>query len=155
MRAYSNDLRERILLAVSRGEHSLREIAPLFAVSLSFVVRLLRRWRRTGGLDPTPHGGGPQRCLDDHALQRLQQLVHDHPDATLRELRDLLDIPCHLSTIDRALRRLGITRKKKTFHAQEQDRPDVQEQRAAFDERMAPVDPEHLIFVMNPGRTPP
>src|SRR5262249_50814331 len=114
MRAYSNDLRERIVRAVLRGEHSWREIAHIFAVSLTFVIRLLRRWRQTGCLDPTPHRGGPTPCLDAAALQRLQQLVHDHPDATLRELRDLLGIPCHICTIDRALRRLGITRKKKT-----------------------------------------
>jgi transposase len=151
MRAYSNDLRERIVRAVLRGEHSWREIAHIFAVSLTFVIRLLRRWRQTGCLDPTPHRGGPTPCLDDPALQRLQQLVHDHPDATLRELRDLLGIPCHISTIDRALRRLRITRKKKTLHAQEQERPDVQAQRAAFDERMAEVEPEHLIFVDEAG----
>src|SRR5262249_34935481 len=53
--------------------------------------------------------------------------------------------------IDRALRRLRITRKKKTLHAQEQERPDVQAQRAAFDERMAEVEPEHLIFVDEAG----
>jgi transposase len=151
MRAYSYDLRERILLAVHRGEHSVREIAHLFAVSVSFVVRLLRRWRRTGTFDPAPHGGGPHRRLDDQTLQRLRQLVHDHPDATLRELRDLLGLPCHVSTIDRALRRLGITHKKKTLHAQEQERPDVHEQRAAFDAHVAHVDPEHLLFVDESG----
>jgi transposase len=151
MRAYSTDLRERIVLAVHRGDHSLRQIAHLFAVSVSFVVRLLRRWRRTGTLDPAPHGGGPHRRLDDAALERLRQLVQDHPAATLRELRDLLGIPCHLSTIDRALRRLGITRKKATLHAQERDRPDVQAQRAAFDARLAQVGPEHLLFVDESG----
>jgi transposase len=41
MRPYSNDLRERIVAAVDRGEHSIRQIAHLFSVSLSCVVRLL------------------------------------------------------------------------------------------------------------------
>ena len=41
MRAYSNDLRERIVAAVERGEHSIREIAELFFVSLSCIVRPL------------------------------------------------------------------------------------------------------------------
>ena len=42
MRPYSNDLRERIVAAVARGEHSLRQLAHLFGVSLSCIVRLLQ-----------------------------------------------------------------------------------------------------------------
>jgi hypothetical protein len=39
MRPYSIDLRERFVAAVDRGEHSLRAIAHLFSVNLSFLVR--------------------------------------------------------------------------------------------------------------------
>ena len=39
MRPYSLDLRERIVAAIDRGEHSLRQIAHLFSVDLSFLVR--------------------------------------------------------------------------------------------------------------------
>ena len=53
----------------------------------------------------------------------------------------------------RALRRLGITRKKKTLHAQERDRPEVQAQRVAFTEKLAGVDPDHLVFVDEFGAT--
>src|SRR5947209_346611 len=128
MRPYSNDLRERILAAVDRGEDSLRDIAALFCVSLSFIVRLLQRYRSTHSVQPKPHGGGVQPCIKDQDLLRLQQLVREHPDATLAELRDQLGMPCSLTTIFRALRRLKITRKKKTLHAQERDRADVQQQ---------------------------
>lgn len=55
---YSADLRQRVVDAVDRGEGSQREIARRFGVSLSFVVRLLQHRRRTGGLEPKPHGGG-------------------------------------------------------------------------------------------------
>jgi transposase len=47
MRPYSTDLRERIVAAVDQGTHSLRQLATLFSVSLSCIVRLLRR-RDTG-----------------------------------------------------------------------------------------------------------
>lgn len=153
MRPYSDDLREHILAAIDRGEHSLRELAHLFAVSLSFLVRLLQRRRQTGAAHPKPHGGGPPRRLDDQAEQRLLDLVHEQPDATLRELRDRLGVPCDLSTIARVLRRHRISRKKKTLHADERDTPRVQEARAAFDERMGTVDPAHLIFVDETGAT--
>lgn len=153
MRAYSIDLRERILAAVERGKGSLRELADLFLVSLSSIVRLLRRYRASGSLLPKPHAGGPCARLDADACQRLQNLVREQPDATLAELRERLGIPCHLSTIHRALQRLRISRKKKTLHADERDSPEVQAKRADFEERMASVDPTHLIFVDEMGAT--
>jgi transposase len=151
MRAYSNDLRERIVAAVERGEYSMRQIAHLFAVSLSCLVRLLQHNRRTGSVQPKPHGGVPTRKLDAAAEARLLELVRAQPDATLAELRDRLGIPCCLMTIARALKRHQITRKKKTLHAQEQERPRVQAQRRAFKKKMAAVDPDHLVFVDETG----
>lgn len=152
MRAYSNDLRERILAAVARGEESIRQIADLFSVSLSCVVRLLQHWRRTGSVQPKPHRGATRK-LDAAADARLLELVRAQPDATLAELRDRLGIPCSLMTIARALQRLKITRKKKSLHAQEQDSPRVQKQRRAFKKKMAQVDPKHLVFVDETGAT--
>jgi transposase len=153
MRPYSNDLRERIVAAIDRGDHSLRQIAYLFSVNLSFLVRLLQRRRATGSVQPKPHAGGPPPKLDADAVRRLVELVGQQPDATLAELRDRLGIPCHLATIARVLRRHRISRKKKTLHAQERDRPEVQAQRSAFTEKLAAVDPEHLVFVDEFGTT--
>jgi transposase len=150
MRAYSADLRQRILTAVQRGEHSIRQIARLFCVSLSTVVRLLQLHRQTGSLRPRPPGLKP-RALDEAAEAHLLELVREQPDATLAELRDRLGVPCCLMTIARALERHGITRKKKTLHAQERDSPRVQAQRQQFQERLADVDPEHLVFVDESG----
>jgi transposase len=151
MRAYSNDLRERIVAAVERGEHSIRQIAQLFSVSLSCIVRLLQHKRRTGSVQPKPHAGVPTRKLDAAADARLLELVRKQPDATLAELRDRLGIPCCLMTIARALQRHQITRKKKTLHAQEQESPRVQRQRKAFKKKLASVDPDHLVFVDESG----
>jgi transposase len=153
MRPYSTDLRARILIAIDRGEHSLRQVARLFSVSLSFLVRLLQRRRRSGSFQPKPHAGGPARKLDEQAEQRLLELVRRRPDATLAELRDRLGVACSIMTIVRALQRHRISRKKKTMHADERDSPEVQAQRAAFEQRMAQVDPEHLVFVDETGVT--
>jgi transposase len=137
MRAYSNDLRERIVAAVERGEYSQREIAALFGVDLATVVRLLQRYRQTGSIQPKPHAGVPARKLDGQAEAQLLELVRQQPDITLAELCDRLGIPCCLMTIARALERLKITRKKKTLHAQEQKSPRVQAQRKAFKKKLA------------------
>ena len=150
MRAYSNDLRERIIAAVDGGDHSLRQLATLFAVSLSCIVRLLQRRRDAGSLAPKPHGGGRKPTIDDQAPERLGELVGEQPDATLR---DRLGIPCSLMAIDRALRRAGMTRKKKALRADRQDDPDVQAQRDGFQQRLSEVEPEHLAFVDDMGAT--
>jgi transposase len=151
MRAYSPDLRERIVAAVERGKGSLRELADVFLVSLSSIVRLLRRYRATGSVLPKPPAGGPVPLLDEPTCQRLLALVQEQPDATLAELRARLGVSCSLTTLWRALQRHRISRKKKTLHAQQQDTPEVQAQRAAFEERLAAVDPAHLIFVDETG----
>jgi transposase len=151
MRAYSNDLRERIVAAVERGQHSIRQIARLFSVSLSCVVRLLQHQRRTGSVQPKPHAGVPPRKLDAAAEARLLELVRDQPDATLAELRDRLGIRCSIMTIARALKRHKLTRKKKTLHAQEQNSPCAQAQRRAFQKKLAAVEPDHLVFVDESG----
>jgi hypothetical protein len=48
MRAYSQDLRERIISAVSSEAWTQAETAEEFSVSLSFVQKLWYRWRETG-----------------------------------------------------------------------------------------------------------
>src|SRR3954453_14521095 len=146
MTPYSQDLRQRILETVEGGEGSLRQIARRFLVSLSFVTRLLQLHRSTGSLRPRPHGGGHPAKLSPQDLERLRELVRQQPDATLEELRQRLGVSCSTMTIARALRRLGLPRKKKVPRAQEQDRPDVQEQRREFCEGLAGVDPRRLVF---------
>jgi transposase len=147
MTAYSQDLRQRILETVQRGEGSLRQIACRFLVSLSFVTRLLRLHRNTGSLQPKPHGGGNPAVLGPEDLERLRELVQKQPDATLEELQQRLGVSCSLMTISRALRKLKLPRKKKVLHAQEQDNPEVQEQRREFGAELAGVDPQRLVFV--------
>jgi transposase len=147
MTPYSQDLRKRILDTVQRGDGSLRQIARRFLVSVSFVTRLLRTHRSTGSLEPKPHGGGNPAALGPEDLERLRELIRQQPDATLEECRQRLGASCSTMTISRALRKLGLPRKKKVPRAQEQDRPEVQEQRREFREELAGLDPRRLIFI--------
>ena len=68
MKAISQDLRERILDTVERGDGSLRQIAGRFLVSVSFIMRLLQLYRSTGSLEPRPHGGGNPAVLGPEEL---------------------------------------------------------------------------------------
>src|SRR3954463_487813 len=151
MTPYSQDLRERILETVRSGDGSLRQIARRFLVSVSFITRLLQLHRSTGSLEPRPHGGGNPAALGPEDLEQLRELVRKQPDATLEELRQRLGVSCSLMTIARALSKLRLPRKKKIPRSQEQDRPDVQEQRQEFCAKLAGVDPRRLVFVDESG----
>src|SRR5246127_1285140 len=147
MKAYSQDLRQRILDTVQGGDGTLGQIARRFLVSVSFITRLLQLHRSTGSVEPRPHGGGNPAVLGPEDLERLRGLIRQKPDATLEECRERLGLSCSLMTISRALRKLGLPRKKKVPRAQEQDRPEVQEQRREFCAEPAGVDPHRLVFV--------
>src|SRR4051795_2423217 len=147
MTPYSQDLRQRIVDTIQRGDGTIRQVAERFLVSISFVTRLLQLYRGTGSVEPRPHGGGNPAVLTPEDLQRLRELIAQQPDATLEECRTHLGVSCSLMTISRALRKLGLPRKKKVPRAQQQDRPDVQERRQEFREELAGVDPRRLVFV--------
>lgn len=153
MGPYSNDLRERVVAAVDHGEGSQREIARRFRVNLSFVVRLLQRRREAGTLDPKPHGGGPPPVLGPDDQKRLEELIREQPDATLEQLRQKGGFTCSLTTLWRFLRRQQLTRKKKSQHASERDRPDVQKERRSFRRKVKRIEPERLVFVDETGVT--
>lgn len=153
MGPYSKDLRERVAAAVDHGEGSQREIARRFRVDLSFVVRLLQRRREAHTLDPKPHGGGPPPALGPDDQQHLEGLIREQPDATLKQLKQRGGFTCSLTTLWRALRRRGLTRKKKTLHASEQDRPDVRKKRRSFRREVKRIEPQRLVFVDETGVT--
>ena len=112
MRAYSNDLRERVIRASERGEEPL-SIAKRLEVGFGWVYSVLRRYRATGNYEALPSNAGMKPKLSETDLELLRQTVQKHPDATLEELKDLTGFSVSISTISRALnKRLQITVKK-------------------------------------------
>jgi transposase len=153
MRPYSLDLRQRVAAAVDGHEGTWRHIAARFQVSLSFVARLVRHRRQTGTLAPKPHGGGQPPAFGPADRERLRGLVAEQSDATLDELRQRLGLRCSRTAVWRALQRLRLSRKQKTLHADERDTPRVQALRQAFDQKLAAIAPERLVFVDESGAT--
>jgi len=90
MQAYSADLRERVVGAYASGEFTSGQVASRFAVSVSFVDKLLKRQRTSGSVAALPHRGGPAPRLQEADRQRLAACVAAQPDATLAELRQHL-----------------------------------------------------------------
>src|SRR5829696_6122146 len=112
MRAYSADLRARVLHDCDAGA-TTRVVAVKYRVSESWVRRLKQRRRATGEVGPRPRQTFRPRLLAPHA-DRLRQLVAARPDATLAELRDRLGVAVGLTALWHAVRRLGLTVKKKS-----------------------------------------
>ena len=112
MKAYSTDLRERVVAACDARDGTRDQIAARFSVSISWVRKVLRRRRDTGSIAPKPRGGGRAPAFDGDAAGRLRAAVRADPDATLEELAGEAGVACGPSAVHRALVRLGITRKK-------------------------------------------
>jgi len=112
MKAYSQDLRERVVRAVDRGEQTQQQIAERFGVSTAWIKKLIRQRRETGSIAPKPHGGGMPAKYRGKTLERLQRELAAQPDATLEELRDRTRVPASIMAVFRALERLGAHRKK-------------------------------------------
>lgn len=114
MRAYSSDLRERIVRAVDQGR-SQREAARQFGVGVSSVKRYLQQRARTGTLDRRPIPGGPRRIGGEQEAV-LRARVAAAPEATLAEHCAWWEAQqgqrVSGPTMWRALHRLEWTRKK-------------------------------------------
>jgi len=113
-KAYSQDLRDRVLAAADESE-SVGRIAATLRVSVSYVSKVLSRRRLTG-----QETARPQRC---HLLPKLSGLypaileqVSNHPDATIAELRTWLlathNVSASTGLINKTLAVLDLTFKK-------------------------------------------
>lgn len=116
MDAYSQDLRERVARACDSGAMSQPEVAEAFAVSLSFITKLLRRRRNIGSLAALPHARGPKPLIQLPQQTYLKELLREQPDATLAELCERLadrsSVRVSPTTMCRALEKLELRRKK-------------------------------------------
>src|SRR5262245_26154874 len=110
-RAYSMDLRSRVLKDADRGLSS-KELAERYHVSRAWVDALKQRRRETGSISARPQAKCRGRVLSEAEEARLATLVTARPDATLRQLREALPTSAGLATIWRALGRLDFTLKK-------------------------------------------
>lgn len=116
MKAYSVDLRQKIIDVRQSENLSIRALAQRFQVSKHFIENLLKRHREHGSVQPRPHGGGARPKLNTEQLNQLEALVEKHNDATLAELGEMLHqetgIRLSLTTIHRQLKKMGYSLKK-------------------------------------------
>lgn len=114
MRAYSEDLRQRVVGGVEQGKRP-EEVAETFQLSSASVRRFVKQKREQGHLCSQLPPGRPRTLSGEYEAVLVEQ-VEEHKDASLAEHTEMLyeATGCRVSfmTVQRALLRLGITRKK-------------------------------------------
>jgi transposase len=119
MKAYSLDFRQKILDTYLQGGISQRQLAKRFCVSLSFVEKLLKQYKETQSIAPKLRTKQTSTKLNLEQLNILQEIVEAKNDATLSEIRLIIEektgIIIGISTVDRMLRKMKISRKNMTL----------------------------------------
>jgi transposase len=114
-RPLSNDLRERVIASVLRGE-SCRTVASRFGVAVSSVVKWSQRHRATGSVAPGKMGGHRKRLLEPHCAF-IKERIGQTPHLTLHGLKDELaarGVKVSHNAVWMFLRREGLRFKKNT-----------------------------------------
>lgn len=109
-------VRKAIIRAVHEKGLTYSEAAKLIGVGEATVSRVLRLHRETGSLDPRAPRGGNYSAIQGEVASLLHAIVTDMPDATVAELTAALmrrsSVQTSRSSVQRALHRLGFSRKK-------------------------------------------
>jgi transposase len=116
VRPLSNDLRERVVAAVTGGE-SCRTVAARFGVAVSSVVKWSQRHRATGSVAPGKMGGHRKRVLEPHHAF-IKERISQTPHLTLHRLKEELaarGVNVSHNAVWMFLRREGLRFKKNTI----------------------------------------
>src|ERR671920_1520683 len=115
MKAYSEDLRRKIVSAIERGMPKA-QAARTFGVGISTVKRYATKARRGESLQPGKAPGKPPKMGRPTLSRLLEEDLKERPFATLRErceyVRAVSGVSVSRSTMCRAIARIGKTRKK-------------------------------------------
>ena len=118
MKAYSVDLRKKIVAAHQEQKLSIWKTAAIFSVSKSLVQKLVKQQKTEGNLQPKPRGK-PRYSPLNNSTASLREIVAAHPDATLLELCELFAERTGnwvgRTAMCNALQKLGLNRKKKQW----------------------------------------
>ena len=118
-KAYSNDLRRKLLEAYDRGEGSLRELAERFGVSSPYAWKISAQRKRTGQVERVEQRHGPESKVTRAVEQQVRTWVRQQPDLTLVEIQERLwetaRLALSVARVWQVLRRMQLRLKKSHF----------------------------------------
>lgn len=112
-----------LLLKTIENGTKVTDAAKAYCVDRSTVYRLVRQMKETGSIEPKTYLRGRKPSLSEEDLQNIDNLLGEHCDLTIGEIKETLNLPVCEETIRKAVLKLGYVYKKKSLHASEQERP--------------------------------
>ena len=117
-----NESRNLLVQAFAKN-HNAAQTAQDFSVSRWTVYRLRQQMERTGSVDLRVNQRGRKAKLTQQDIKAINALVQKHPDYTIREIKETLQLNVCEETVRKAVIKLGYRVKKKSIHASEQECP--------------------------------
>lgn len=115
-KAFSDDLRRRVLQSWEEGKQTQAEIAQRFRVSVRYIGKIIHQKKQTGQAERIPHRAGRKPLLTPPIRQQLRDWLKHQPDLTLAELQEKLRQGEHLHvslfSIWTVLGKMGLRLKK-------------------------------------------
>ncbi len=112
----------KLLVAGYEKTHNATAIAEAYSVSIRTVYRLVEQKRETGNVELRTSQRGRKPVLTAEDKENIRQCNHGQPDITIEEIREKLELSVSYSTVERAIKAMGYTRKKKSLYTSERDR---------------------------------
>lgn len=109
--AYSEDLRQKVMTAIDRGEKKSR-VSRMFSISRDTIDRWLKRRHTTGSVEAAiGYQQGHSHRIQD--WEEFRTFAKKYGDKTQAEMAQLWSGQMSERTMSRALARIGWTRKKR------------------------------------------
>jgi len=116
-----NEARELLVEGYAKS-HDARGIAEAYSVSIRTVYRLVKQKQETGSVVLHTGQRGRKPVLTAEDKEKIRQCMEEKPDSTIQEIREKLEHCASYSTVERAVKAMGYTWKRKSLYASERDR---------------------------------
>lgn len=150
-KAYSTDLRWRVVWLYLVHHLDVRNIAELLSISQKTVKRYLDKFHRTGEIEPSNQQHGPTPLFGSFEEFLLYRIIVEYPGIYLHEIQEKFDTEYGFrvsdATICRTLKRMGCTRQVIHHIAIQQS----DECRARFMADVSVYDPAMLVWIDESG----
>ena len=116
-----NETREMLVKYYEKSGDG-KAAAEAESVSERTGYRLAQQKRETGSVALRTSQRGRKPSLTEEYKENIRQSMEETPDSTVREIQEKRKRSVSRSTVERAIKAMGYTLKKKSLHASERER---------------------------------
>ena len=115
MKAYSQDLRDRVISRYKTGKYTIRELSECYSISRQTISIWIGRYKENGDYSSKQHiQTGRQAKFTDK--DKVLEFLTNNPDSNAIDIRNKLAPGLPMSTMYDTLHRMNITYKKKSLN---------------------------------------